>query len=118
MPWHLIFRVVSDLSSPQLSKLELYVKILEIVVENGSLTISEIGAKTGFEFSSLVLATEFLEQQQCLYTVRRGRNFIVQSTPKGLGVLKYFGRNASVIQSKAVLESQDRKERETVTRSG
>lgn len=93
------------MSSLQLSKLELYVKILEIVVENGSLTIPEIEAKTGFELSSLVAATEFLEQQQCVYTIKSGRDFMLHSTPKGLSVLKYFGQNTSVVQNKIVLES-------------
>ena len=85
-----------DVSNQKLSKLELYVLILEVLEQNHSLTLLDIEAKTGIESTILKNAMPFLEQQRFVRPTKLNDDVQFENTSRALNVLKYFGRQSEL----------------------
>jgi predicted transcriptional regulator len=91
-----------DVSTQKLSKLELYVLILEILEQNHSLTLLDIEAKTGIKSTILKTAMPFLEQQRFVRPTKQKDDVQFENTSKALGVLRYFGRQSELANNDMV----------------
>lgn len=83
-----------DVSTQKLSKLELYVLILEILEQNHSLTLLDIEAKTGIRSTILENAMPFLEKQRFVRPTKLKDDVQFENTSKAASVLRYFGRQS------------------------
>jgi predicted transcriptional regulator len=83
-------------SAKLVSKLELYMTVLQALEESGSLTLLDLERRTELSQSILTLAMNFLKQHAYVKSTDNQENITYENTLKGNNVARYFSKSPQI----------------------
>ncbi len=84
------------MSAKLVSKLELYMTVLQALEESGSLTLLDLERRTELSQSILTLAMNFLKQHAYVKSTDNQENITYENTLKGNNVARYFSKSPQI----------------------
>jgi predicted transcriptional regulator len=86
------------LLSQKLSKLEVFVEVLETLGPQQSLSIPDIEKQMQIEQAVLLSTLKLLEKESCVTCSKIGKNNFYKNTEKGIRIFRFFSQNIQTLQ--------------------